>query len=105
MEEKNGMLDKELQKLKLEKEEAIIEVEEKYQQMLKDKEPKTSCAICYGRFTTLTSHHLNRACFNPCGHASVCHSCAGRLQRSTARCPICQAVVSNVSVVPSAIFF
>ncbi|KAG0611123.1 hypothetical protein M758_7G117400 [Ceratodon purpureus] len=106
MEEKHKKLEEEMQRLELEKKKvvgAIKEIEQKHEQKeeQKQEEKPKPCAICYKEF----GNSIQRGCFSPCGHASVCYDCALREKNGRGRCPFCQTDISSVCVVPSKIFF
>ncbi|XP_052505285.1 E3 ubiquitin-protein ligase NEURL3 [Budorcas taxicolor] len=47
------------------------------------------CAIC--------SHQVANTCLVPCGHTHFCSSCAWRVFRDTARCPVCRWEIKAVA--------
>ncbi|XP_043774648.1 E3 ubiquitin-protein ligase NEURL3 [Cervus elaphus] len=56
--------------------------------------PKASageeCAICF--------HQVANTCLVPCGHTHFCSSCAWRVFRDTARCPVCRWEIEEVAL-------
>ncbi|XP_010828154.1 PREDICTED: E3 ubiquitin-protein ligase NEURL3 [Bison bison bison] len=47
------------------------------------------CAICF--------HQVANTCLVPCGHTHFCSSCAWRVFRDTARCPMCRWEIKAVA--------
>ncbi|XP_042639405.1 E3 ubiquitin-protein ligase NEURL3 [Orycteropus afer afer] len=47
------------------------------------------CAICF--------HHAANTCLHPCGHKHFCSSCAWRIFRDTAKCPVCRREIKAVT--------
>uniref|UniRef100_A0A8C6CTZ0 E3 ubiquitin-protein ligase NEURL3 n=1 Tax=Moschus moschiferus TaxID=68415 RepID=A0A8C6CTZ0_MOSMO len=47
------------------------------------------CAICF--------HQVANTCLVPCGHTHFCSSCAWRVFRDTARCPVCRWEIKAVA--------
>ncbi|XP_003422071.2 E3 ubiquitin-protein ligase NEURL3 [Loxodonta africana] len=48
------------------------------------------CAICF--------HHAANTCLLPCGHTHFCSSCARRVFRDTAKCPMCRWQIEAVAL-------
>ncbi|XP_029794405.1 E3 ubiquitin-protein ligase NEURL3 [Suricata suricatta] len=46
------------------------------------------CAICF--------HHAANACLVPCGHTNFCSSCALRVFKDLAKCPVCRWEIKAV---------
>uniref|UniRef100_A0A8C9AK03 E3 ubiquitin-protein ligase NEURL3 n=1 Tax=Prolemur simus TaxID=1328070 RepID=A0A8C9AK03_PROSS len=47
------------------------------------------CAVCF--------HHVANTCLVPCGHTHFCSSCAWRVFRDTAKCPMCRWHIEAVA--------
>lgn len=67
----------------------------------KEKLPNKECAVCMEGFKK-----RKRACFSPCGHASVCVVCAKQEWERTKMCPMCKVGLDRKPVtLPSNLFF
>ncbi|KAM9212755.1 LOW QUALITY PROTEIN: E3 ubiquitin-protein ligase NEURL3 [Dugong dugon] len=54
-------------------------------------EAQEECAICF--------HYAANTCLLPCGHTHFCSSCAWRVFRDTAKCPMCRWQIETVTLV------
>lgn len=67
----------------------------------KEKLPNKECAIC-----TVGFKKRKRACFSPCGHASVCTDCAKQEWERTKQCPMCNTALNKKPItLPSKMYF
>uniref|UniRef100_A0A8D2I2E7 E3 ubiquitin-protein ligase NEURL3 n=1 Tax=Urocitellus parryii TaxID=9999 RepID=A0A8D2I2E7_UROPR len=53
--------------------------------------PDNECIICF--------HHAADTCLDPCGHSHFCSSCAQRIFRDTATCPVCRWQIHAITTV------